>query len=116
MSSERDCVFCQIVRKEIHAHEVLRDRYVVAFHDSNPQAPVHLLIVPIHHASHLSQFAEEASPAARAHLFSAAATLGKKYQRNGFRIVINEGPDGGQTVHHLHLHLLAGRHMTWPPG
>jgi histidine triad (HIT) family protein len=116
--TQKDCIFCKIVRNEIPAKEVARDEHMVAFVDLNPQAPTHILVVPTTHADHLSDFVAKASNAAKARLFSAAAEIGKKFGREGkgYRVVINEGSDGGQTVHHLHLHVLAGRHMTWPPG
>ncbi|MBV8601741.1 MAG: histidine triad nucleotide-binding protein [Candidatus Eremiobacteraeota bacterium] len=117
-SKNEDCIFCNIVRKEIPAREVLRDEHVVAFHDLNPQAPTHVLVVPNLHAQNLSEFIAKASAAMKARLFAAAAEVGKRFERErkGFRVVINEGADGGQTVGHLHLHVLAGRHMQWPPG
>jgi histidine triad (HIT) family protein len=113
-----DCIFCKIVRREIPAREVLRDDDVVAFHDLRPQAPTHILVVPTRHANHLSEFIRNAPDAVKARLFAVAAEIGGRFQRDGqgYRVVINEGPDGGQTVDHLHLHILAGRHMTWPPG
>lgn len=116
--SEADCIFCKIVRREIPARELLRDEHVVVFHDLNPQAPSHVLVVPTLHAEHLSDFNEKASAEVKARLFSAAAEAGARLQRDGqgYRVVINEGRDGGQTVSHLHVHVLAGRHMTWPPG
>jgi histidine triad (HIT) family protein len=118
MSGAEDCIFCKIVRREIPAREVLRDDEVVAFHDLRPQAPTHVLVVPVLHAAHLSEFNTTATPALKARLLAAAAELGGKFARDGqgYRVVINEGADGGQTVDHLHLHVLAGRHMTWPPG
>ena len=116
--SEADCLFCKIVRKEIPAREILRDENVVAFHDLNPQAPTHVLIVPVIHANRLSDFVQKAASTVKERLFSAAAEIGTRFQSDekGYRVVINEGPHGGQTVGHLHLHVLAGRHMTWPPG
>ena len=118
MADASDCIFCKIVRKEIPAREVMRDEHVVAFHDLRPQAPTHVLVVPVLHAEHLSDFTAKASPEVKARLLSAAAEIGGKFQREGagYRVVVNEGSDGGQTVSHLHLHVLAGRHMTWPPG
>jgi histidine triad (HIT) family protein len=110
-----DCLFCKIVRKEIPAKEVLRDEHVVAFHDLNPQAPTHVLVIPTVHAEHLSAFAD-AGGAAAARLLAAAAELGKQFGPDGYRVVINEGRDAGQTVFHLHLHVLAGRPLRWPPG
>ena len=111
-----DCIFCKIVRKEIPASEVLRDEHVVAFRDLNPQAPTHILVVPTTHADHLSDFVVKAGEGEAARLLSAAAELGRRYGNDGYRVVMNEGVDGGQTVHHLHAHVLAGRRMTWPPG
>jgi len=111
-----DCIFCKIVRHEIPATEVFRDDDVIAFRDLNPQAPTHVLVIPAQHAEHLSEFLAGAEPHVVKQLFAVASDLGKRLGVNGYRIVTNEGPDGGQTVSHLHLHVLAGRHMTWPPG
>lgn len=111
-----DCLFCRIVRREINAKEVLRDEHVVAFHDLNPQAPAHVLVVPAVHAANLSEFARDASPAAAARLLAAAAEIGARLGPNGYRVVMNEGPDAGQSVFHLHAHVLAGRPLSWPPG
>jgi histidine triad (HIT) family protein len=111
-----DCIFCKIARKEIPAKEVMRDDHVVAFHDLNPQAPVHILVIPIEHASHLSDFAKTASDDGARRLLRAAAEIGTRFGPGGYRVVMNEGRDGGQTVDHLHAHVLAGRVMTWPPG
>lgn len=116
MANDANCLFCKIARKEIPADEVLRDEHVVAFRDLNPQAPTHVLVIPIEHAAHLSDFTAKANDGVAARLLTAAAGIGKKFGRDGYRVVMNEGDDGGQTVHHLHLHVLAGRHMTWPPG
>jgi histidine triad (HIT) family protein len=111
-----NCLFCKIVRKEIPAEEVLRDEHVVAFHDLNPQAPVHVLVIPTVHAQHLTEFAAQGNAAAAGRLLAAASEIGARLGTNGYRVVMNEGPDGGQTVHHLHAHVLAGRAMNWPPG
>jgi histidine triad (HIT) family protein len=114
--TDDNCLFCKIVRKEIDAKEVLRDEHVVAFHDLNPQAPVHVLVIPTVHASHLSDFASQGRTEAAGRLLSAAAEIGTSLGPNGFRVVMNEGADGGQTVFHLHAHVLAGRPLGWPPG
>ncbi len=111
-----NCVFCKIVRKEIPADEVLRTEHVVAFRDRNPQAPTHVLVIPTEHAAHLSEFVERAGGEGAARLLAAASELGRRFGGDGYRVVMNEGPDGGQTVHHLHAHVLAGRRLTWPPG
>ncbi len=110
------CIFCKIVRREIPADEVLRDEHVVAFRDLHPVAPVHILVVPTDHAEHLSAFAGLGKGAAAARILTAAAELGRRYAPGGYRVVINEGPDAGQSVFHLHAHVLGGRDMSWPPG
>ncbi len=116
MATDSSCIFCKIVSKQIPAHEVLRDEHVVAFHDLNPQAPTHVLVVPTEHAAHLSDFMQSAKSDGAARILAAASEIGRRFGRDGYRVVINEGPDGGQTVHHLHAHVLAGRHLSWPPG
>jgi len=114
--AEPDCLFCKIVRREIPADEVLRDEYVVAFRDLNPMAPTHILVIPTVHAAHLSEYVARADAAGTLRLLAAAAEIGSRFGPSGYRVVTNEGGDAGQTVHHLHLHVLAGRHMSWPPG
>lgn len=116
MTSDPRCIFCKIVAGEIPADEVLRDEHVVAFRDLNPVAPTHILVVPTTHVAHLSAFAHSGDTAASARLLSAAAELGVRFGPRGYRVVTNEGVDAGQSVHHLHLHVLAGRPMSWPPG
>jgi histidine triad (HIT) family protein len=116
MATVENCIFCKIVRREIQADEVARDAHVVAFRDTNPQAPVHILVVPTEHAEHLSDFTSSATDERAARLLATASALGRQYGSDGYRVVINEGPDGGQTVFHLHAHVLAGRPMHWPPG
>ena len=113
-----DCIFCKIAAGEIPSQLVYEDQSVVAFKDLAPKAPVHVLIVPKKHIKSIAQFQDEDKELA-AHIFvdivpKLAAQLG--IADNGFRVVINTGDDGGQTVHHLHVHLLGGRKMTWPPG
>jgi histidine triad (HIT) family protein len=104
------------VARQIPADEVLRDEHVVAFRDLNPVAPTHILVIPTGHVAHLSAFAAAADPAASARLLAAAAELGARFGPRGYRVVTNEGNDAGQSVHHLHLHVLAGRQLAWPPG
>ncbi|MBR6889016.1 MAG: histidine triad nucleotide-binding protein [Selenomonadaceae bacterium] len=113
-----DCIFCKIAAGEIPAQKVFEDDSVVAFKDLSPKAPVHVLIVPKKHIQSVAHFEAEDKELA-AHIFvdvvpKLAAELG--VDAGGFRIVMNTGDDGGQTVHHLHVHLLGGRKMTWPPG
>ena len=113
-----ECIFCKIARGEIPAQVVYSDDKVVAFKDLSPQAPVHVLIVPKKHIQSVAHFQAEDKELA-AHIFvdvvpKLAAQLG--VADGGFRVVMNTGKNGGQTVHHLHVHLLGGRKMTWPPG
>jgi histidine triad (HIT) family protein len=110
-----ECIFCSIASGAIPAKAVYRDDYVIAIEDLNPQAPTHLLVLPLqHHASVVEASAHEALIA---RLTAVAARLGKEHGGEaGFRLVVNTGPEGGQTVGHLHVHVLAGRRMTWPPG
>ena len=114
--TDLNCIFCKIVRKEIPADEVMRSEHVVAFRDQSPQAPTHVLVIPTEHAAHLSEFVGQSNGEAAARLLAAAAELGRRFGPGGYRVVMNEGPDAGQTVHHLHAHVLAGRRLTWPPG
>jgi histidine triad (HIT) family protein len=116
MTNDPSCVFCKIVARDIPADEVLRDDHVVAFRDLNPVAPTHILVVPTVHVAHLSEFAASAPAQASVRLLAAAAELGTRFGARGYRVVTNEGSDAGQTVHHLHLHVLAGRRLSWPPG
>src|SRR3979409_2452325 len=92
-----NCIFCKIVRKEIAADEVLRDEHIVAFRDLNPQAPTHVLVIPTKHAAHLSEFARNSSDQGAARLLAAAAEIGTRFGPNGYRVVMNEGPDAGQS-------------------
>jgi histidine triad (HIT) family protein len=110
------CLFCKIASGEIPSTAVYQDDRVYAFADINPKAPVHILIVPREHIASLA----EATPQQNAllgHLMSVAAEIARnKGLAKGYRVVVNTGEDGGQTVDHLHLHLMGGRQMTWPPG
>lgn len=111
------CVFCAIAAKEVKSKIVYEDEQAVAFGDINPKAPVHVLIIPRKHISSLNEMAHGDEQLV-GHLLSVARTIAadQGIGRDGYRIVINCGPDGGQTVDHLHVHLLGGRVMTWPPG
>jgi len=111
-----NCIFCKIVEGQIPSTAVFQDDLVYAFADLHPQAPVHVLIVPREHIVSM-QDADESKRAILGHLHWAAAEIARaKGLAKGYRIVVNTGEDGGQTVDHLHLHLLGGRSMTWPPG
>ena len=111
-----DCIFCKIASGIIPSKKAYEDEKVLAFYDLDPQAPVHILIIPKEHITSAAEINEENS-AIIAHIFEAAAKIAKELKlENGFRIVTNCGEDGGQTVKHLHFHLLAGRSLAWPPG
>jgi histidine triad (HIT) family protein len=109
------CVFCRIVAGEIPAPRILENEHVLAFRDINPQAPVHVLVAPKLHVTRLDALNDVALEAA---LLSAcrAVAADQKIAATGYRVVINTGSDGGQSVDHLHFHVLGGRAMHWPPG
>jgi histidine triad (HIT) family protein len=111
------CVFCRIVRGQATATIVYRDELVVAFRDIHQAAPTHILIVPIGHISSLNDLGQPDEPLL-GHMIRMAHELAvrENVDGSGYRIVINTGPEAGQSVSHLHLHLLAGRRMQWPPG
>lgn len=113
----QSCVFCRICEKQLPSAIVYEDDRVVAFKDINPQAPVHLLVVPRKHIPRVTDL-EEADADLMLHVFHVVRQLAQdsNISGNGFRIVMNCGDDGGQTVAHLHVHLLGGRQMRWPPG
>ncbi len=112
-----DCIFCKIAAGEIPADIVYKNEHVTAFTDLNPQAPTHILIVPSRHIAGLDEMrdAESATTVAQCLLVANEIAREKKLE-NGYRLVTNIGADGGQSVRHLHFHLLGGRKMTWPPG
>lgn len=111
-----DCLFCKIVEGTIPATRLYEDDQVLAFPDINPQAPTHILVIPKKHVpSHAHATPEDKE--LLGHLMHAVGELARaKHLDKGYRLVINTGPDGGQTVDHLHVHLLGGRPMHWPPG
>ena len=113
-----DCIFCKIAAGEIPAKKLYEDEHAVAFADINSQAPVHTLIIPKRHIASLDQLkGTDADKLLVGHLHTVAQQLAHEQSLDkGYRITINTGPDGGQTVDHLHLHLLGGRQMHWPPG
>ena len=111
-----DCIFCKIASGEIPSKKVYEDDRVCAFYDLDPQAPVHVLIIPKKHISSIMELDEENADVV-SHVFLVAKKLaGELGLEKGFRIVSNCGEDGGQSVLHLHFHLLGGRSMKWPPG
>jgi histidine triad (HIT) family protein len=110
------CLFCKIVAGEIPVKRVYEDELCLCFADINPQAPTHLLIIPREHIASTAH-AEATHAPLLGHLVAKAAEIARGAGLDGgYRVVINTGADGGQTVDHLHLHLLGGRHMDWPPG
>ncbi|XP_068621945.1 adenosine 5'-monophosphoramidase HINT1-like [Battus philenor] len=112
-----DTIFGKILRKEIPAKFVYEDDQCVAFHDVNPQAPTHILVIPRKPIPQLSQATDE-DEQLLGHLLIAAKKIAANegLDENGFRLVINDGKNGAQSVYHLHLHILGGRQMRWPPG
>lgn len=112
-----DCLFCKVFRKEIPANEVFRDDELVAFDDIRPVAPTHVLIVPKEHIPSVHELTERHA-STLSHMFKVANQIAdeRKIDREGYRLVLNKGPQAGQSVYHLHLHLLGGRGLGWPPG
>ena len=113
--SHTECLFCKIALKQIPAHIAYDDGDVMAFHDIHPQAPVHLLIIPHQHIATLNDVEDELI---MGKLTRVAKHLAKEHDiaDAGYRLVMNCNTHGGQEVYHIHLHLLGGRHMHWPPG
>ena len=113
----QDCLFCKIAAGEIPSTKVYEDDQVYGFLDIDPQAPAHMILVPKAHIASANELTEE-NAAVVGHIFAVAAKLAKEqgFAEAGYRIVNNCGTDGGQTVGHLHFHLLAGRNLGWPPG
>ncbi len=112
-----DCIFCHIIRGEIPSDQLYQDEQVTAFRDINPVAPTHILIVPNKHLASTEEISQQDEPLV-GHLFTVARELAGRegIQESGYRLIINTGPDGGQVVHHLHLHLIGGQKMRYPMG
>jgi histidine triad (HIT) family protein len=110
------CLFCKIIEGNIPSTAIYQDEQCYAFLDIDPKAPVHVLLIPRKHIASMAD-AEEGDQALLGHLLWATAEIARaKGLANGYRTVISTGKDGGQTVDHLHVHLLGGRHLGWPPG
>ena len=111
------CLFCRIAAGEIPARIAYQDDSVIAFHDIDPRAPTHVLVIPREHVPSVDAI-EARHGATLAAMVAAAQKVAREVgaERSGYRLVFNHGPDAGQSVDHLHLHLLAGRKLTWPPG
>jgi len=112
-----DCIFCRIGAGQVPVRLAYQDEQVVAFHDLNPQAPVHVLIIPRRHLPGVKEMAPEDEPLV-GHLLRVGSLVAQQLEvgESGFRLVTNSGPDAGQSVMHLHFHLLGGRPLGWPPG
>jgi histidine triad (HIT) family protein len=112
-----DCLFCKIFKGEIPAKEVFRDEQIVAFEDIRPVAPTHVLVIPREHVPSVHDVTAAHAPML-ARMIEVANRIAeeRKIDREGYRLVFNKGPHAGQSVYHLHLHLLGGRAMGWPPG
>jgi len=117
MAEAEDCIFCRVALGKLPAYILYKDDHVVAFHDINPQAPVHILIVPTRHIPDLEATGpEESDIVCRMSQVAAKVAADLRFANNGYRMVINNGRSAGQLVPHLHMHLLSGRKFGWPPG
>lgn len=117
MDSDPHCIFCKIVAKQIPAKIVYEDEHVLAFYDLHPQSPVHVLTIPKEHIASLAHATDAHTELlGRCLRVTAKIAVDLGVAEKGYRTVINTGNDGGQSVHHLHVHLLAGRQHGWPPG
>ncbi|WP_160670846.1 histidine triad nucleotide-binding protein [Clostridium sp. C8-1-8] len=112
-----DCIFCKIIKGEIPSKKIYEDEDVIAFNDINPEAPIHFLVIPKRHIESVNNIDEESSKVI-AHIFNVINTLVRELNiaDTGYRIINNCGVDGGQTVNHMHFHVLGGRELKWPPG
>lgn len=112
-----DCIFCKIINGEIPCNKIYEDEKVLAFHDISPEAPVHFLVIPKEHIGGANEINEENSKII-AHIFVVINKIVRELNidKSGYRIVNNCGSDGGQTVGHIHFHVLGGRSLQWPPG
>jgi histidine triad (HIT) family protein len=111
-----DCLFCRIIRGEIPSKKVYEDEHTYAFDDINPQAPTHVLVVPKKHVRGLKEAAVEDAELIGYCQLAAANIARQRSIEDGYRTVLNVGPRAGQSVFHLHVHLLGGRNLQWPPG
>lgn len=111
-----DCIFCKIINQEIPSKTVYEDDRVYAFHDINPAAPTHILIIPKKHIDKLENSSSEDKMILGELMFRAKEIAKELGLKDGFRVVMNNGEGAGQTVFHIHLHLIAGRKLEWPPG
>jgi len=114
---QQDCIFCKIANKEIPANIIYEDEHLIAFPDIKPAAPVHVLIIPKRHISHLMETCHEDN-SLLGHIMTTIPRIATELglEEDGFRTVVNTKNNGGQTVYHIHWHILGGRFMHWPPG
>lgn len=112
-----DCLFCKIAAGEIPSNKLYEDEMLLVFYDIDPQAPVHFLVIPKQHICSAADLTEE-NAGLLGHIYAVIAEQCRKLgvEENGYRVVTNVGADGGQSVKHLHFHVLAGRSLAWPPG
>ncbi|WP_307999761.1 histidine triad nucleotide-binding protein [uncultured Gemmiger sp.] len=112
-----DCLFCKIAAGDIPSNKLFEDDQLLAFYDIDPQAPVHFLVIPKRHIDSAAVLTED-DAALLGHIYAVIAQLAARLgiAENGYRVVTNVGADGGQSVKHLHFHVLAGRSLAWPPG
>lgn len=112
-----ECIFCKITKNEIPSEKIFEDDKVIAFKDISPCAPVHILIIPKEHIDSVNELNDD-NKNVIGHIFMVAKNIANNLgiSENGYRIVNNCGKDGGQTVNHLHFHLVGGRNLNWPPG
>lgn len=110
-----DCLFCKIIAGEIPSNKVYEDDLCYAFYDIDPQAPTHFLVIPKTHVASVAEVTEE-NETVVAHIFTVISRLTKQLGLESYRVVSNIGEQAGQSVRHLHFHVLSGRDMTWPPG
>ncbi len=111
-----DCLFCQIAAGQLPAKIVYRSSDIVGFHDISPQAPTHILVIPIKHIASARELQSGDADLIGRMIFTATQIATDQHLDQGYRLVINTGPQGGQSVDHLHVHILGGRQMHWPPG
>ena len=117
LPSDPSCAFCRIARGETKATELYRDEWALAFRDIRPVAPIHILIIPLRHVASVQDLTEtDAGLLDRMARIAGHLAEAEQVSASGYRLVINSGGDAGQSVFHLHMHLLAGRRMLWPPG
>lgn len=113
---DENCIFCKIIAGQIPSNKVYEDDRAFAFRDINPQAPVHILIVPKHHIPRIADLTTDAAPLMGEVMLVAANIAKAEGIGEGFRLVVNNGERAGQSVFHIHFHLLGGRDLRWPPG